>query len=324
MRIVVPVAGVGTRMQPHTLSVPKALLPVAGKPMIAQILELFVDLNPSEISIVVGYLGEQLVDYLRSEYSLPFRFYQQTERKGLGHAIFQVLRESEDSETLIVLGDTIIDVDYSALAGSSEVFIGVKEIDDPRRFGIAELDGERVSRLVEKPDEPTSNLAIVGLYYFPSSACLKEALNTLIENDIRTKGEYQLTDALQILIDKGETIRPFPIDGWYDCGKPETLLETQRILLDKKGGFHETVEGSVIRPPVYLSEKATIEGSVIGPYVTLEDDVTVRDSIVSDSIVCRGASLDTCNVVGSIVGIEAKVRGSGVHLNIGQKAESFH
>ena len=323
MKVIIPVAGVGTRLRPHTFTVPKALIPVAGKPMIDHIIELLVGLKPSEISLVVGFLGDQLVDYLKGHYSLPFRFYHQAERKGLGHAVWHVLKEGTDEETLIVLGDSILDVDYASVVDSREALIGVKEVEDPGRFGVVELDGEYVSRLEEKPDEPPSNLAIVGLYYFPSSKGLADALNTLIESDIQTRGEYQLTDALQILIDKGEPIRTVPVNEWYDCGKPETLLETQRKLLDKRQGPRESIDGSVIHPPVYLSEKAIIDGSVVGPYVTAEDGVVIRNSIVSDSIICRGAELDGCSITGSIGGIEAKVKGQGIQLNIGQKAEFF-
>jgi glucose-1-phosphate thymidylyltransferase len=323
MKVIIPVAGVGTRLRPHTFTIPKALIPVAGKPMIDHIIEMLVGLKPTEMSLVVGFLGDQLVDYLEGHYSLPFHFYHQTERKGLGHAVWHVLKDGSDDKTLIVLGDTILDLDYNMVVDSKEALIGVKEVEDPRRFGVVELDGEYVSRLEEKPDKPSTNLAIVGLYYFPSSKSLGDALSTLIEKDIRTRGEYQLTDALQILIDKGEPMRTIPVEGWYDCGKPETLLETQRIILDKKRGSRELIDGSVIHSPVYLSEKAIIDGSVVGPYVTAADGVIIRNSIVSDSIICKGAKLDGCNVTGSIVGVEAKVKGKGIQLNIGQKAEFF-
>jgi len=323
MRVIIPAAGEGTRLRPHTYTVPKALIPVAGKPMIAHILDHVRDLKPTEVSIVVGFLGEQIVDHFRDRDPLPFRFFYQAERKGLGHAIWQVLKDDRDEETLIVLGDSIIDADYGGAIASSESLIGVKEVDDPRRFGIVEVEMGFVTRLVEKPEEPASNLAIVGLYYFPSTEKLRGALRTMIEKDIRTKGEYQLTDALQILIDKGERMRPLPIEGWFDCGKPETLLATQRHLLDKHGGFNEAVAGCVIRPPVHLSAHATIEGSIIGPYVTVEDRVVITGSIVSDSIICQGAELVQCHVIGSIVGSDAKVKGQGARLNIGQEAEFY-
>jgi glucose-1-phosphate thymidylyltransferase len=323
MKIIIPAAGVGTRLRPHTFTVPKALIPVAGKPMITHIIDLVAELKPTEIAVVVGFLGDQLVEYLQSHFSLPFRFYHQAEMKGLGHAVWQVMKEGADGETLIVLGDTILDVDYASVVDGGESVIGVKEVDDPRRYGVVELDGKYAKKLVEKPEKPASNLAIVGLYYFPRAEGLHGALKSLIEKKIQTKGEFQLTDALQILIDKGEPMRTFPVEEWYDCGKPETLLETQRLLLQKHPGSREKVDGSVICPPVHLSEKAVIEGSIIGPYVTAEDGVHIRNSIVSDSILCRGADLDGCRISGSIVGIDARVRGREVQLNIGQEAE-FH
>jgi glucose-1-phosphate thymidylyltransferase len=321
MRIVIPAAGTGTRMRPHTFTVPKALVPVAGKPMIDHILDLLRTLEPTEVALVTGYLGDRLVAHLREDDSLPFRFYHQEERKGLGHAVWQVLRAGDPDETLIVLGDSILELDYTAVVRSPEALIGVKGVDDPQRFGIVELEGDRIRRLVEKPEHPESNLAIAGLYYFPSDKGLREALQRLIDEEIRTRGEYQLTDALQILIDNGEPMRPFPIEGWYDCGRPETLLETQRHLLRSGRDRTRTVEGSVIRPPVHLSDEAIIESSIIGPDVTVEKGAVIRDSIVSDSIVCRGAEVTGCRIAQSIVGIDAVVRGRATRINIGQNAE---
>jgi glucose-1-phosphate thymidylyltransferase len=301
---------------------PKALIPVAGKPMIEHILDRLRGLKPSEVSLVVGFLGDKIVDYLGDESSLPLRFYYQREMLGLGHAIWQVLKEVDDGDALIVLGDSILDVDYDSAVKSKETVIGVREVDDPRRFGVVIVhDDGYIHRLVEKPDEPVSRLAIAGLYYFPSVHGLREALGTLIEKDIRTKGEYQLTDALQILIDKGENMRPFTIDGWYDCGKPETLLETQRLLLDKEGGTHQVLDGSIVRPPVAISERAAISGSVIGPYVSVDAGATIRDSVISDSVVFRGAEVEGCRLSASLIGIDAKVQDYNGSVNVGQKAE---
>ena len=321
MRIIIPAAGTGTRMRPHTFTLPKALVPVAGKPMIDHILDLVRGLEPSEVALVTGYLGDRLVEHCRADGSLPFRFYHQEERKGLGHAVWQVMGEAEPDETLIVLGDSILELDYAGIVGSPEARIGVCEVEDPRQFGIVELEGDRIRRLVEKPDEPASRLAIAGLYYFPSDKGLRAALRGLIDEDIRTRGEYQLTDALQILIDSGEPMRPFPIEGWFDCGRPDTLLETQRHLLRSGRDRPRSIEGSVIRPPVHLSDEAIIESSIIGPDVTVETGAVIRESIVTDSIVCRGAEITGCRITQSILGAGSISRGRSLRISIGQNAE---
>jgi len=321
MRALIPVAGVGTRLRPHTYTLPKVLLNVGGKPIVGHIVDKLIDLGITNISVVVGYMGEMVEDYLRTNFKADFKFFYQEERLGLGHAAYVALSEDgSDEPLLMILGDTVFDVDLTPLLKSEHSSIGVKRVDDPRRFGVAETTGNKVTRLVEKPDQPASNLAIVGLYYFRSPKKLYAALQEVINKNIKTKGEYQLTDALQLMLDHGEVITFFEIDGWYDCGKPETLLETNRHLLKKTKHFkkHDDV---VVIPPVYIADSAKITHSIIGPNATIDSDVIITDSLIRDSIIGSGASIRNSLLEGSIVGQNAQLSGSFKRVNAGDSTE---
>ncbi len=322
MRALIPVAGVGTRLRPHTFTLPKVLLNVGGKPIVGHIVDKLMGIGVRDISVVVGYMGDMVEEYLKANYkNAIFHFAYQEERLGLGHAAYIALSEDlNDEPLLIILGDTVFDVDLTPLLKSEYSSIGVRKVDDPRRFGVAETSGNRVSKLVEKPDDPTSNLAIVGLYYVKSPARLYAALQEVMEKNIKTKGEYQLTDALQLMVDRGETITYFEIDGWYDCGRPETLLETNRHLL-KKTNYYKSRKDVVIIPPVYIADTAKITNSVIGPNATIDSDVFLADSLVRDSIIGSGASIQNALLEGSIVGQNAQLKGSFKRVNAGDSTE---
>ncbi|HLP29451.1 MAG TPA: nucleotidyltransferase family protein, partial [Candidatus Didemnitutus sp.] len=225
MHAIIPVAGIGTRLRPFTHSLPKVLVNVAGKPILGHILDTLVAQGVTSATIITGYKGELVEEYVRSTYELNVTFVVQEEMLGLGHAIWVARESLKEEPVLIILGDTVFDVDLSVLATSQFSSLGVKYVDDPRRFGVVIEEGGFVHRLVEKPETPVSNLAIVGLYFIRRPEALRTALTSLIDNDLRTKGEYQLTDALQLMVDAGEKFTTFSVDGWYDCGKPETLLQ---------------------------------------------------------------------------------------------------
>lgn len=319
MRAIIPAAGVGTRLRPHTHTLPKVLLNVAGKPILGHIIDSLIEDGINELTLIIGYQGEKVSQYVNEHYDIPTKFVVQEKRRGLGHAVGMGLEDSDDP-ALIILGDTIFDADYSDIMEVSDTVIGVTEVEDPRRFGVVEVDGEIVTGLVEKPDDPPSNLALVGIYKIASQKKLKAAIDEIVEKDITTKGEYQLTDALQIMIEKGDTLRISKIKGWYDCGKKDTLLSTNRFLLKSVDNSRD-IEGSTIIPPVYIGENCTIENSVIGPYTTVDHDSTVKNSIVKDSIVGEGAELLGCNLERSLIGEEAVVKGLAQRLNVGDHSE---
>ncbi|MEP7029105.1 MAG: sugar phosphate nucleotidyltransferase [Candidatus Eisenbacteria bacterium] len=323
-RAIIPVAGVGSRLRPHTHTMPKALIHVAGRPILAHILDDLERLGVRDVVLVIGHMGEHIREYVDAHYAHLNRSYvDQPERLGLGHAVRMTRSLVEPHPAFIVLGDTIFRADFSEIVGGAESRIGVKEVEDPRRFGIVEVKDGIAVRLVEKPDQPTSNLAIVGVYYIADTPMLFEALDTLVARDIRTKGEYQLTDALQLMIERGHRIRPFTVDGWYDCGKTETLLETNRELLELKAGPHqvEAPEGSVFVPPVAIDPTAVIERSIVGPFVSIAARAVVRAAIVRDSIVNEDAVVEQILLEGSVIGENALVRGTFRHLNVGDSSE---
>jgi glucose-1-phosphate thymidylyltransferase len=196
----------------------------------------------------------------------------------------------------------------------------VKSVHDPRRFGVAELENGVIRRLVEKPEKPTSNLAVVGLYYIRNAPLLVECLNEIVDRNVVTKGEYQLTDALQRMIERGERMTTFPVEGWYDCGKPETLIATNRALLEK----HSTsrpIDGVVVIEPVYLAASAVLENCVVGPNTTVSAGALVSDAIVRNSIIGENAQVRKALLDNSIVGPGAVVRGSYRRVNVGDSSE---
>lgn len=317
MRAIIPVAGIGTRLRPHTFTLPKVLVNVAGKPILGHILDTLVAQGVNSATIITGYLGDLVEDYVRSNYTLDCTFVVQEEMLGLGHAIWTSRETLGNEPALIILGDTVFDVDLSVLATSAFSSLGVKYVEDPRRFGVVLTDGGFVTRLMEKPDVPLSHYALVGLYYIKDPKVLRTALDELIDNDMRSKNEYQLTDALQLMVDHGEKFTTFTVEGWHDCGKPETLLETNRFLLTKRQSSVLSPKGCVLVPPVHLDPTAIVEHSVIGPYASVSKGAVVRNSIVRDSIICDNATVSDMTLDQSIIGENAEVSGRFASINIG-------
>jgi len=319
---IVPVAGVGTRLRPHTHTTPKALLYVAGRPILAHILDDLLALGVRHVVIVTGHMGERIRDYVDARYAnagLSFSYVEQKEPQGLGHAIHLAAPQARNGPILILLGDTIFRADFSKLVSGPSA-IGVKAVEDPRRFGVVEVEGGRVKRLVEKPDVPPSHLAIVGVYFLSDGGPLFDALDELVRRDLRTRGEYQLTDALQLVIDHGHELRTFPVEGWYDCGKTETLLETNRQLLELSGGA-PTVPGSVVLPPVAIEPGAEIVNSVIGPHVSIATGAQVKNCVVRNSIINPNARVEDILLEESLVGENSVAQGVFQSLNVGDSSE---
>ncbi|MCZ6765502.1 MAG: sugar phosphate nucleotidyltransferase [bacterium] len=322
MKAIIPAAGIGKRLRPHTYSLPKALLYVAGRPIISHILDEVTKLKVSSVALIVGYKGDMIEAYVRGEYpNVKVDFVYQNERKGIGHAINMTRDVADEGEPLlIILGDTIIQTDLAKIVQSEHNALGVKEVEDPRRFGVAEVGGGLITKLVEKPKNPASNLALVGLYYLSDSSLLFEMLKEQIEKDIRHHGEYQVTDALQMMIDRGASFSPFGIDEWFDCGNADALLETNRKLLEERESAGP-VDGSTIIAPSAVDPTATIVNSTIGPHVSIAAGATVSGSTIRDSVIDRGARVENSVLAGSIIGAEAVVIGASGKLNIGDSSE---
>lgn len=321
MRAVIPAAGFGTRLKPHTYSLPKVLLNVGGKPILGHIVDKIISENITKATFVIGYMGEKIIEYVNQKYpQLKADFVEQEELLGLGHAIYVASSTFDDDDIFIILGDTIFDVDLKNVLSQKVNSLGVKTVEDPSRFGVAVCENNRVIKLIEKPQTLISKLALVGLYYITNSKVLVECLNELFAKEIKTRGEYQLTDALQLMLEKGEIITTFPVDGWYDCGKPETLLSTNRYLLSKNS-TNKKFENVVINSPVFISENAVVKNSVIGPFTTIAEDCIITDSIIQNSIISPGAKIDKAMLENSIIGSNAIIKGNFKKLNAGDSSE---
>lgn len=319
--VVMPVAGEGTRLRPHTYTQPKVLIDVAGKPMLSHILDKLVDQGIEDAVFIVGHMGGAVEDFIRSNYSFNATFVQQPQRMGLGHAVFLAREHVRPGPVLVILGDTLFRADLGPVLAGGENRIAVMETDDPRRFGIVELKGEVVVGIVEKPSDPPSNLAVIGIYYFTDSSVIFDCLNFIIENDIRTKGEYQLTDAMALMIRRGGRLGVFVVDGWYDCGKKETLLQANRELLELESVSADLPESKVIFP-VFVHAGADVKGCVLGPAVSIANGVKIRNSVIRDSIICEGSEVLDCTLEGSVVGRGCKIKGLSASLNIGDLCQA--
>ncbi len=321
LRAILPVAGEGTRLRPHTYVVPKALVTVADKPIIGHIIDSLREAGVGELVLIIGPRGERIVEYVQSSSpDLQVRWILQEEAAGLGHAIWCARQYLDGSPVLIVLGDTIVELEWAELFRCPDNVVGVHPVSDPRRFGVVLTHEGRVSGFIEKPQEAVSNLALVGLYLIRASQQLRDALEELLRQDIRTRGEYQLTDALELMRQRGVSFYPFSVQAWYDCGKLETLLQTNRYLLARRGGPLQR-EGCVIIPPVYVAPTAHLEHSIIGPYVSIGSGAIVRESVVRNAIVQAGARVEAVLLEDSVVGANAIVQGYFHRLNLSDDSE---
>lgn len=329
MKAIIPVAGAGTNLRPLTYTQPKALIPLAGKTILSVIVDQLLDAGITEFVFVIGYLGEKIQRYIAKNYpNLSYSLVTQNDRRGTGHAIWLTKDAVEENEeVLIVLGDTICDYNVKNILQNNTSLIGVRKVDDPRSFGVAELDEQdNVVRMVEKPLIPKSNMAMVGVYYIKNSKAMFEALDSHLVNHLEEQGEYHLTNALQQMIEKGISLKAFRVNNWFDCGKKETLLSTNATLLKQ---LHEEAKleqnyffnNTVIIPPVSIAEGCKISNSIIGPHVSIGEHSTINSSIIKDTIIGSYAQLEEVVLHSSIIGSDAFIRGLSQSLNIGDNTE---
>lgn len=317
MNIIIPVAGEGVRLKPHTHILPKSLLYVAGKPILGHILDAFRTLKVGSLVVVLGAKGEQIEEFCR-RYPYRFRFVTQHERRGLGHAVHLASRGLK-GPTMVLLGDTIIDIDFKGFCAGPDNILAVKTVEDPRRFGIAEVRGRRIADLVEKPERPKSNLALVGLYYFREIAEVRRAMAAVIRRGLKTRGEYQLTDGLRRMIQAGAVFRPRRIERWFDCGTADALIETNRHLI-RRTHYYRRRPGVVMVPPVYVPDSAVLAASIIGPNVSVGEKAVIRNSVIRDSIINREAVVENDLLTHSIIGEKAVVRGAFKKVSVGDSS----
>jgi glucose-1-phosphate thymidylyltransferase len=326
MKVIIPLAGFGKRMRPHTWSKPKPLVNVAGKPVLGHILDKLADLDVAvdELIFIVGWLGEQIQAYYEaSDYPYPAHYVEQKELLGQAHAIW-LAREHLTGPVLIIFVDTIFEADLSGWETSGlDGVLYVKEVEDPRRFGVAVVGTDGlVTHLIEKPDNVDHRLAVVGAYYVHDAAWLLRAIEELMARNLQTKGEFYLADAYTLMIEQGARFAVRQVSVWEDCGTPQAVLNTNRHLL-KHGCANSSeaaVHHSLIIPPVYVAPTAQVDHSIIGPYVSISENSVVMRSIVRDSIVDEGAYIDDTMLDRSLIGKDAVVRGRYRILNVGDSA----
>ncbi len=329
MKVVIPVAGAGTRLRPHTYTQPKPLMPVAGKPIIRFIIDKLIEAGLNDFVFVIGYLGEKVRDYIEQTYpNLQTEFVYQEHREGSAHAIATAREAIEDEdEIFIAFGDTFFEADLVQMITCPYTCIGVKKVTDPRDFGVVECDEDGfVTRLVEKPRIPKSNSAIVGLYKIKEVPALLKAIDHIMQHDLRTVGEYQLTDALQYMVEQGAKMQTLPVRNWFDCGRKEVLLETNAMLLSQRGYATDAFnlpefDNTIIIHPVAIGKNCQISNSIIGPHVTIGDHATISYSIIKDSIIGNFATLEDVVLKRSVIGNDAGIKGMNFSLNIGDNTE---
>ncbi len=327
MKAIIPVAGAGTRLRPHTYTQPKPLIPVAGKTIISFIIDQLLEVGIKDFVFVIGYLGEKIKLYVEENYpNINKTFVNQEERLGLGHAIWTARDAFQDaSELIIVLGDTIFEVELKEMLDKPDSCLAVKRVEDPREFGVVEYgDDGFVKKLIEKPKIPKSNMALVGIYKIKEVQKLIKVIDNNVTMGVRTHGEFQLTDALMGMIKQEVKFTTIEVNNWFDCGKKEILLETNARLLDKEGYASANLphfENSIIIHPVSIAEGCTITNSIVGPHVTIGNNTKVDSAIIKESIIGSYAAIEEVVLQNSLVGSDTAIKGLRQSLNIGDNTE---
>jgi glucose-1-phosphate thymidylyltransferase len=326
MKAIIPVAGAGRKLRPHTYTQPKALIPLAGKTILSINVDQMHEAGINEFVFIVGYLGEKIQDYITAAYpDLKCHFIFQNVRKGTAHAISLTKQIVDDDEVVIALGDTICEYDLKSVLESPYSMLGVKKVDDPRGFGVAEIaDDGFITRLVEKPSIPKSNMALVGLYKIKETGFLFNCLDNIIANDIKSYDEFNLTDALECMIQSGAKFKAFKVENWFDCGKKESLIQSNSTLLKKFGGKiaeSNKYENTIFIPPVSIAEGCDIKNSIIGPHVAMGENTIVHSSIIKDSIIGSFSKLYDVVLDDSLIGNDTEIKGETRSLNIGDNTE---
>jgi glucose-1-phosphate thymidylyltransferase len=321
MKAIIPVAGAGTKLRPHSYTQPKALIPLAGKTVLSIIIDQLQSAGIHEFVFIVGYLGDKIQDYVKNKYpGLTAHYVQQMDRQGVGHAVKLTRSIVNGDEVFVVLGDTICEYDVQQVVNSPYSMIGVRKVDDPRDFGVAEIGEDGfISHVVEKPHIPKSNMALVGVYKIRESEQMFQCLENNIRQGLRSHGEYSLTDALDCMLQMGVRFQSFKVENWFDCGRRETILESNALLLKKFASKTENnpFENTVIIHPVSIGAGCKIRNSIIGPNVSVGENTTIDYSIVKDSIIGSFSNLFDIVLADSVIGSDTNLRGETRSLNIG-------
>ena len=327
MQAIIPVAGAGTRLRPLTYTQPKVLISVAGKPILSYIIDNLQQNGVQKFVFVIGYLGEKIKEYVAANYAhLNASFVWQDERNGLGHAIHSARSEMDMTQPLVVqLGDTILDADFKRILSNVNSTLCIKKVEDPRAFGVAEVDEKgHIKTLVEKPQIPKSNMALVGFYFIKETEQLFNALAYNIEHDLRVNNEFNLTSGLQKMIADGVVFESYKVEHWFDVGKKDILLETNAILLRKNGDRTQDEDAntnSIFISPYHISKGTRVRNSIVGPYVTIGENSEVNNCILRNSVIGSFSKLENVTLHASLIGSDTTIKGLSQSLNIGDNTE---
>lgn len=326
MKLIIPMAGRGTRVRPHSHVTPKPLLNVRGKNMVERIVDTFIRVLPRPLDAAAFVLGPDFGEEVREQLrvvcqprGIEAHFPIQHEALGTAHAVLAA-NDQLSGEGIVVFADTLFDMAGSVDLGEADVIAWVKHVEDPSRFGVAVREGDRIVEFVEKPQTLISNEALIGIYYVKELAILKEKIEGLIDDDVRGHGgEFQLTDAFDRMLKAGLTFTTASVTEWLDCGTIPALMETTKVYLDKEAAKPSpgAVEESIIHEPVYLGPGAKVKNSVVGPYVSVEAGAVVENAVVRDTIVFAQARVENIVLADSLVGQHAEVHAAPRIVNIG-------
>lgn len=330
LKVVIPMAGFGKRLRPHTWSRPKQLLNLAGKTVIEHVLDTFNSLSGDveiEYIFIVGYLGDKIQSFMAEEHpETTVHFVVQEEMKGQSHAIY-LARDFINGPMIMVFADTLIETDLAFLdSEKSDVVAWVKPVPDPRRFGVAEIGkDDLVTRLIEKPKAMDNNLALVGFYYFKKGQDLIQAIEKQMDQEVQLKGEFFLADAINIMLDSGKVkMRTEKVNVWLDAGTFDAMLSTNRYLLEHGHDNSEKAAqriGVHVIPPVFIHPEAEVESSVLGPHTTVESGCRISNSIIKNAIIEKGSQVEDVLLNGSLIGQNSNVKGGSTSINIGDHTD---
>ncbi|MGD1961029.1 MAG: sugar phosphate nucleotidyltransferase [Fulvivirga sp.] len=328
MNIIIPMAGRGTRLRPHTLTIPKPLVPIAGKPIVERLVEDIVKVCNGPVDnigfIIDRGFGEEVeneLEVIADSAGSRGHIYYQDEKLGTAHAIL-CAQTMLEGNVVVAFADTLFQADF-VLDNSKDGIIWVQQVDDPSSFGVVEVNNNNViTGFVEKPQDPVSDLAIIGIYYFRDGEFLRDELQKLIDDQIIVNGEYQLTDALENMKLKGCEFTPGQVSEWLDCGNKNATVYTNKRYLEYLSNENlqsesVTKKNVVIVPPVYIGDNVTIENSVIGPHVSIGKNSTIKGSIVQNSIIQTSSELNNVNIKNSMIGNFVKYENAAKDVSIG-------
>ena len=323
MKVIIPLAGKGTRLRPHTHLTPKPMLKVAGKPVMDYVMDDVQRLgNVDQVVYITGHLRDRVEEHARAAYPIPGVFIEQKVQDGTAGAV-ALARPYVDAPVLIIFVDTIFDTDLSVIKTTdADGIIWTKEVEDYQRFGVVVTDAVgNMTRIVEKPNTPISKRANIGLYYMRNWKLLFEGIDHVLKQP-KNQGEYFLTDAFQYMIDHGARIRVIDVDGWYDAGKIDTLLDTNRAMLIKgRARRPAAVDAGQVVEPVYIEDGVSITGSKVGPNVSIGAGSVIENSVIRDTIIGVKTRIDRSRLANSVVGDEVVLVGIDGEVTIGDHSE---